>query len=108
MANPNPSQFQATPDNKSFTSQNNQRQNSPPLCQILEATLPFNSGKRVSVSSPDLTKDGIVTKESNLDVSGVMNKTMIVGVLEQQSRQLVQERDALIAEKTKLQDEIEE
>ena len=42
------------------------------------------------------------------NVSDVYNKTMLISVLEQQSRQLEEERNALITEKAELQLEIEE
>ena len=60
MANPNASQVHKTPDRS--VASHNKLAKSPPLFQILDATLQGNSAKRMSVSTPDPVNDGIEPK----------------------------------------------
>ena len=106
MALPNASQLDQTPDRSVAT--HTKLAKSPPLFQIIDATLQDNSAVRMSVSSPDPVKDGIEPKQSNLNLSDKLNKSMLVGVLENQARQLAKERDDLLEVKAKLQAEIDD
>ena len=110
MANPNASPLAATPESRGGAKRAREAK-SPAMCQILENTIAFDdSAKRQSVHSPEpaFTKDGIEPKVSHLDRSGACDKSALIGVLEQQARQVTQERDALIAEKAALRAEVEE
>ena len=86
MAHPNASQIDHSP-NKSLVS-NNKLLKSPPLMQILDVTLQDVSAKRMSVSTPDPVNDRIEQKQSCFDVSDKLNRSMLIGVLESQARQL--------------------